>query len=61
ANPFYDKKPEWPDQGPIYLSKARGDKLDMRYRIYIHRGDEKQGRVEEKWQEWVKPPKVTIQ
>ena len=61
ANPFYDKKPEWPDQGPIYLSKARGDKLDMRYRIYIHRGDEKKGRVEEKWQEWVKPPKVTIQ
>ncbi len=61
ANPFYDKKPEWPDQGPIYLSKARGDRLDMRYRIYIHRGDEKKGRIEEKWQEWVNPPKVTIQ
>lgn len=59
ANPFYSKKPEWPDQGPIYLS--RGDKLDMRYRIYIHRGDEKEGRVEEKWQEWVNPPKVIIQ
>jgi len=60
ANPFYDKKPEWPDQGPIYLSKARGESLDMRYRIYIHRGDEKKGRVEERWQEWVNPPRVTI-
>ena len=61
ANPFYDKKPEWPDQGPVYLSKARGDKLDMRYRIYIHSGDEKRGRVEERWQEWANPPKVIIQ
>jgi len=60
ANPFYDKKPEWPDQGPIYLSKVRGDKFDMRYRIYIHRGDEKEGRVEEKWQMWVNPPKIII-
>jgi len=61
ANPFYDKKPEWPDQGPIYLSRDKGEKLDMRYRIYIHRGDEKKGRVEEKWQEWANPPKITIQ
>ena len=61
ANPFYDKKPEWPDQGPIYLSKARGDRFDMRYRIYIHRGDPWLGRVEERWQEWTNPPKVEIQ
>jgi len=61
SNPFYDKKPEWPDQGPVFLSKARGDKLDMRYRIYIHRGDEKEGRVEEKWWEWVKPPRIIVQ
>lgn len=60
ANPFYDKKPEWPDQGPIYLSKAKGEKLDLRYRVYIHRGDEKEGMVEQKWQNWVNPPKVTI-
>jgi hypothetical protein len=60
ANPFYDKKPEWPDQGPVYLSRARGDRLEMRYRIYIHQGDEKRGRVEEKWQEWANPPRVTI-
>jgi len=61
ANPFYDKKPEWPDQGPIYLSKAKGEKLDLRYRICIHRGNEKEGKVEQKWQDWVKPPKVTIE
>ena len=61
ANPFYDKKPEWPDQGPIYLFKAKGDKLDLRHRIYIHRGNEKEGMVEQKWQDWVKPPQVTIQ
>ena len=60
ANPFYDKKPEWPDQGPVYLSKARGERLEMRYRIYIHRGDEERGRVEGKWREWVNPPRVII-
>jgi len=60
ANPFYDKKPEWSDQGPICLSRAKGDKLDVRYRIYIHRGDEKRGRVEEKWQVWANPPRVVV-
>lgn len=47
---------EWPDQGPICLSQAKGDKLDLRYRIYIHRGDEKEGKIEQKWQDWVNPP-----
>lgn len=61
ANPFYDKKPEWPDQGPVCLSKAKGDKLDMQYRICIHRGDEKEGSVEQKWQDWTTPPRVIIQ
>ena len=60
ANPFYDKKPEWPDQGPICLSRVKGDRLDMRYRIYIHRGDEEMGRVEEKWQVWANPPRVIV-
>jgi len=61
ANPFYDKKPEWPDQGPVYLSRAKGEKLDMCYRVYIHRGDEKEGRVEQKWREWVSPPEARIE
>jgi len=61
ANPFYDKKPEWPDQGPVYLSKVKDEKLDLRYRIYIHRGDEEEGKVEQKWQDWVNPPRVTIE
>ncbi len=60
-NIFYDKKPEWPDQGPVYLSRAKGEKLELRYRIYIHRGDEKDGEVEQKWQDWVNPPQVIIQ
>ncbi|MEM2914540.1 MAG: PmoA family protein [Candidatus Bathyarchaeia archaeon] len=60
VNPFYSKKPEWPDQGPIYLSKAKGEKLELRYRIYIHRGNEKEGKVEQKWQDWVNPPKINI-
>jgi len=60
ANPFYDKKPEWPDQGPVCLSRVKGDELDMRYRIYIHRGDEEMGRVEEKWQVWANPPRVIV-
>ena len=61
ANPFYDKKPEWPEQGPIYLSKAKREKLDLRYRILVHLGDEKQGKVEEKWQDWVNPPQVKVE
>ncbi len=60
VNPFYNKKPEWSDQGPIYLYKAKGEKLELCYRIYVHRGDEKGGRVEQKWQDWVNPPKVNI-
>jgi hypothetical protein len=60
-NIFYSKKPEWPDQGPVYLSKSRGDKLSLYYRIYVHRGDEKEGRVEEKWQGWANPPRVSIE
>jgi len=60
SNPFYSKKPEWPDQGPIYFSKAKGDKLDLRYRIYIHRGDEVEGKVEQKWQDWTNPPEATV-
>ena len=61
ANPFYDKKPEWPEQGPVYLSRAKMDTLEFRYRVYVHRGDEKEGRVEQKWQDWVNPPRVTIE
>lgn len=59
-NIFYSKKPEWPDQGPVYLSKSQKDELNLSYRIYIHRGDEKEGRVEEKWQSWANPPKISI-
>ncbi len=60
-NIFYDKKPEWPDQGPVYLSKAKGEKLDLSYRVYIHRGDERIGEVEQKWQDWTNPPQVTVE
>ncbi|MBS7610059.1 PmoA family protein [Candidatus Bathyarchaeota archaeon] len=58
ANLFYDKKPEWPDQGPIFLSKARDDKLDLSYRIYIHKGDEKVGKVEDMWRMWASSPRI---
>jgi len=61
VNPFCSMKPEWPDQGPIYLSKEKDEKLNLKYRIYIHRGDEKEGRVEQKWQDWVNPPRVHIE
>lgn len=61
ANPFYSKKPEWPDQGPVHLSEAKGDRLVFIYRIYVHRGDEKQGKVEQKWQDWVNPPEAVTE
>jgi len=58
-NIFYSKKPEWPDQGPIFLSKD--DKLGLCYRIYIHHGNEEDGNVEQKWQDWAFPLKTIIQ
>ncbi len=58
-NIFYSKKPEWPDQGPVFLSKD--DRLEFYYRIYIHQGNEKEGNVEQKWQDWAFPLKAIIQ
>jgi Methane oxygenase PmoA len=53
ANPFaahdFEKQPEGAGDYTIPAGKS----LTFRYRIYLHEGDEKQGRVAERYQEYV--------
>jgi len=55
ANPFglrdFEKKPA----GAGNLTVASGESITFRYRIYIHRGNEKEGKVGEHFQEYAKP------
>lgn len=54
ANPFgkapYTGKPE--DQGG--LTVPAGEAVDLRYRIYLHRGDEREGKVAEAYEAFAK-------
>ncbi len=38
-----------------------GGRLRFRYRIYVHAGDATQGRVREKYLEWISPPSAQVQ
>ncbi len=53
ANPFglhdFEKKPP----GAGNLTVPNGQSITFRYRLYLHRGDEKEGRVAEHYQEYV--------
>jgi hypothetical protein len=55
ANPFglhdFEKKPA----GAGNLKLSAGQSVTFRYRFYIHRGDEKEGKVAQQYQEYVKP------
>jgi len=52
ANPFgvhdFEKKPA----GAGDLKVAAGQSVTFKYRFYLHEGDEKQGKVAERYQEW---------
>ncbi len=52
ANPFgishFEKKP----RGTGDLEIAAGESVTFRYRVYIHRGDEKEGEVEKRYREF---------
>jgi len=55
ANPFglhdFEKKPA----GAGNLKVAAGQSVTFRYRFYVHRGDEKEGKVAQHYEEYVKP------
>ena len=55
ANPFglhdFEKKPA----GTGNLIVSAGKSMTFRYRLYIHRGDEKEGKVAQRYEEYVKP------
>lgn len=46
-----------PNRRGDYVLKA-GERLRFKYRIYIHRGDAAQGKVAEKYNNFVNPPKL---
>ena len=58
ANPFgvhdFEKKPA----GTGNLNVSAGKSVTFRYRFYIHRGDEKEGRVAQYYQEYTKSSKT---
>jgi methane monooxygenase PmoA-like len=57
ANPFgvhdFEKKPK----GEGDLKIKAGESATFRYRFYIHRGDEKEGKVAERYEEYLKQKK----
>lgn len=55
ANPFGQHEFEaLPDKTAGDLKIPAGKSVTFRYRFYIHEGDEKQAKVAEKWQEYLK-------
>jgi hypothetical protein len=57
ANPFgqhdFEKLPD-PNAGNLVV--PAGKSVTFRYRIYLHEGDEKQGKVAERYAEYTKTP-----
>ena len=59
ANPFGISGFEGPGYNGDYNLPA-GDSLNFRYRIYIHKGDATEGKVAEKYNNYVSPPTVQV-
>ncbi len=53
ANPFGVHNFEGKPEGTGDLAIPSGESLTFRYRLYFHKGDEKQGRVAERYREYV--------
>jgi len=57
ANPFglhdFEKKPA----GSGNLTIPKGQSLTFRYRFYLHRGDEREGRVADRYREYIAEPR----
>ena len=54
ANPFADHEFDGDTSHPVSYTLPQGKELVLRYRILLHRGDEKQGRVAEAFAEYAK-------
>jgi hypothetical protein len=54
ANPFGIHDFEKKEKGAGDLKVNAGEKITFRYRFYLHRGDEKEGRVSEEFDRYVK-------
>lgn len=38
-----------------------GERLTLRYRVYVHEDDAESGHVEQRWREWTQPPQVRVE
>jgi hypothetical protein len=59
TNPFSTSAFEPTQPKTPYLQKP-GETLRFRYRVLIHRGDAKQGHVDDAYHAWVQPPQVRV-
>ena len=59
ANPFGLSYFEGKGYNGDYTLPA-GESLRFRYRVYIHKGDVVEGKVSEKYHNYVNPPKVQV-
>jgi hypothetical protein len=59
ANPFgkHDFESIKDDKAAGNLTVAAGKSITFRYRFYLHEGDEQQGKVAEKYQQYVEASK----
>ena len=54
ANPFGEHEFAGDTSHPVSYTLPKGEEITLRYRILLHRGDEKQGRVAEEYTEYAK-------
>jgi hypothetical protein len=52
-------RPEAKVKGDMTFKK--GSKTTWKYRLYIHRGDARRGRVAERFIDFIAPPRVTVE
>lgn len=55
ANPFAEHEFDGDASHPVSYTLPKGEEIVLRYRVLLHRGDEKQGRVAEAFAQYAKP------
>jgi len=61
ANPFGLSHFRAPDKADGAHTLPAGERLEFRYRVYVHAGDAREGDVAAKYLNWVYPPEVTVE
>ncbi|MGQ9732818.1 MAG: PmoA family protein [Candidatus Zipacnadales bacterium] len=56
---IHDFTGDWSQRGDYAL--PRGQSLRFRFRVYIHKGDVREGAVAERFHDWANPPAVSVQ